>query len=199
MPEQLKSLAKKKIAITGGVAAGKTSVSRLLQRWGAHTVSADAIVHQLLASDRELMRRVATLLGEGVVVEGQLDRRAIAERVFAHPPLLRSLEEILHPLVFEEIERLYAVFVAQGGGCFVVEVPLLFDPKRCAFFDEIVAVTAPDDLCRERALRAGMAYIDERQEQRRARGQGRIDHTIVNAGSPEELEQHVLDWLQGLE
>lgn len=141
----------KKIAVTGGVACGKSSVCQLLRECGAHVVSADHIVHGLLSSDPSTIRAVTELLGSEVLQREKIDRKAAAKKVFSDPALLRALEALLHPLVEKEISHQYQEAQQAGSApLFVAEVPLLYETGTDTFFDAVVAVTAPWKQCQKR-------------------------------------------------
>ncbi|MBI3901021.1 MAG: dephospho-CoA kinase [Chlamydiia bacterium] len=138
----------KKIAITGGVASGKSTVCRFFQELGAFTVSADAIVHDLLANDPYLGQQIIQKFGPELVRNGEIDRALLAQKVFAHPEQLDWLEKQLHPMVLQKIEELYSsVSKMKGYSSFVVEVPLLFEANWAPFFDVTIGVVADEKTC----------------------------------------------------
>ncbi len=152
----------KKIAVTGGLASGKTSVCQFLQDLGAYVVSADAIVHQLLSPDTALGKKVIQLL-DCEASDGQtFDHKKIACQVFQDPKKLQSLENLLHPAVYKEIERLYQQQLQQPNPppLFVAEIPLLFESTNESSFDAIIAVVAPEGLARMRFV-ASTGYDGE--------------------------------------
>jgi dephospho-CoA kinase len=136
----------RKVAVTGGIATGKSTVCQIFQELGAYTVSADQITHQLLSSDRVLIQQIVSLLGDTVLSEGLIDRNKVAQVVFRSPVFLRELEKLIHPLVKAEIERQWHQ-AAQQKDCFlfVVEMPLLFEVGWEAWYDATVAVTASQE------------------------------------------------------
>jgi dephospho-CoA kinase len=149
------------IAVTGPLASGKSTFVEALGDLGVETVSADEIVHQLLASDRETIDAVVRRFGEGVrAQEGGIDRKALGREVFGNAEALRDLEELLHPRVREETERRAAASEAE---LFAAEIPLLFEGGRIDQYDLTVAVTTPAE--------RRQAWAEERgtgEEQRRA-------------------------------
>ena len=94
-----------KVAVTGGIASGKSSACRFFKELGAHVVSADNIVHRLLSPETKVGLQVIHLLGPEIVTKGQISRRAIAKKVFNNPLLLEALEKIIHPAVNEELDK----------------------------------------------------------------------------------------------
>ncbi len=143
-------LSLRKVAITGGVASGKSTVCELLKRLGAHVASADAIVHKLLTPRTDLGQQVIRLLGPDIVNEQQIDRLFVANKVFHDFSLLQALEAILHPPVFEEIERLYQEAAEARAPLFAAEVPLLFEVGAQTRFDLSVAVFADEEVAQAR-------------------------------------------------
>jgi dephospho-CoA kinase len=194
----------KKVAITGGLASGKSTVCRLLETAGAYVVSADVIVHRLLSLDTPIGQRVANLLGSEVVKDGRLDRPAIAGLVFAHPEKLRELEEILHPAVFHEVRKHYRnAQREQKYRLFVAEIPLLYESAEAAFFDRVVAVIADPALCARRFQESALyppGEYERRMSQQLPQQEkaARASYTIVNNGSMKELEAHVAKLLKEL-
>ena len=143
------------IAVTGPYASGKSTFVRMLGDLGAETVSADEIVHHLLESDGETIRRVIERFGQEVCGERGVDRKALGRAVFGDPEALQELEDILHPLVRRETERRVSVSEARF---FVVEIPLLFEGGRSGAFDLTVAVIVPEE---RRRTWAGERGVDE--------------------------------------
>jgi dephospho-CoA kinase len=187
----------RKIAITGGLAAGKTSVCLILRSLGAHVISADGIVHRLLSPSSELYDRVVGLLGSNIVNEQRIDRAKVARIVFRDPVKLQQLEELLHPAVRKEIELDYRQIQKNNPPLlFVAEIPLLFESSSEDFFDAVVAVMAPEKLCRARFASAS-GHGDEEFFVRTNRQlpadikAHKADFIIVNDGTLAALEQKV--------
>lgn len=162
-------LALSRVAVTGGLSCGKSSVCRILKELGAYVISADEIVHQLLSSDTNLGQEVIKLLGTDILVNNQIDRSRIAQLVFRNFELLQSLEKLLHPAVYDEIEKRYQQEAMHSQSTlFVAEVPLLFESGGEKWFDYTVAVVADPELCFERFKRA-TGYNKEEFENRSER------------------------------
>lgn len=188
----------RKAAITGGVSCGKSEVCRFLQELGAYTVSADTIVHQLLSPDTKLGRQVIDLLGSEIVVEGQIDRKKVAEKVFTSRGLLDKLEKIIHPAVYEAIENEY-LFASKKGAyaLFVAEIPLLFETGGERFFDKTFAVVADEDKCKKRSKSDDYDLRMERQLSQEEKAK-RADIVITNNGSIEDLKKQAEEIFRNL-
>lgn len=186
-----------KVAVTGGLACGKSSACRFFKKLGAHVVSADDIVHQLLSPATTLGKQVINLLGPDIVVENLIDRAEIAKRVFGHPELLRSLEKLLHPAVKKEIEKQYNKVKREGvAPLFIAEIPLLFESNGETWFDYSIAIVANHDTCLARFKHATQ-YSSEEFAKRAARQMSHeekaklADYVIENNGTLVELQKSV--------
>lgn len=187
----------KKIAITGGVASGKTSVCQFFKELGAYVVNADAIAHELLKPDTDLGQQIIRQFGHEIIENGKISRRIIAEKAFRDPKQLQKLEELLHPAVLQKIEELYTAASKRGThSSFVVEIPLLFEIGAEPFYDVIVAVITEEKNAKNRFEQAGFQKTEydlrmSRQlkpEQKAAKSH----HTIHNNGSLVDLRNEVI-------
>jgi dephospho-CoA kinase len=186
-----------KIAVTGGVASGKSSVCRFFENLGAYVVIADAIVHELLKSDTNLSQQIVRQFGHEVIQNGQISRKILADKAFQDPIQLKKLEELIHPAVLKEIERLYTVACNLGKfTSFVVEIPLLFEIGVASFFDVTVTVLADESEAKERFHRAGFqkTEYDLRMKRHLSPEQkaSKSHFTLQNKGSLESLQEEVI-------
>ena len=167
------------VALTGGIGAGKSEALAAFARHGAATLSADELVHRLIAEDG----RVRAALEERL---GTTDRSGIAKRVFADPESLAWLEGLLHPRVREGYDAWLARVEAPVA---VVEIPLLYETGAEDRFDKVVVVTAPLHVRRTRSALAG-----EEREQRLLPDEEKVakaDYAYENSGSLEDLDRFV--------
>ncbi len=186
-----------KLAVTGGLASGKSTVCNYLKNFGAFTISADGIVHQLLTPETAVGKKVIAYLGPDSVKLGKIDRKYISELIFSDTKKLKGLEKILHPAVLEEIEREYErVKNLKTFSFFVAEIPLLYECAWQSYFDDIVAVVASKDLSKERYQKMAKAPSDDYEK--RMQRQMTVEEkqklsklTIINNGSLEDLESEV--------
>jgi dephospho-CoA kinase len=176
------------VGLTGAVAAGKSSALAALERLGAQTLSSDAIVHDLLATERVRDLLVARW-GAEVASEGQIDRARVGAIVFERPEELAWLEGNLHPLVGERISA-WRDALPPGAPLAVVEVPLLFEAGMEGIFDATICVVASESARAERAGARGTAALEQRagrqlsQEEKAARA----TYVVRNDGPPDSLE-----------
>jgi dephospho-CoA kinase len=185
------------VGLTGGLGAGKSEALRLLGELGAATLSTDAVVHDLLATD-ELRDRIAERLGPGVIRHGALDRAAIADRVFGDDDARAWLEGVLWPRVGERVAA-WRAEVADDRVA-VVEVPLLFESGMDGVFDRTIAVVADEAVRERRAGARGHALVAERagRQLTQAEKAERADFTVRNDGSLAELRESLSQVLDKL-
>jgi dephospho-CoA kinase len=186
------------IGLTGGIAAGKSEALAAFERLGAATISSDAVVHDLLASE-PLLGRLSERWGPEIAREGGVDRTRIGEIVFADPTELSWLEAEIHPLVGERVGAWLAA-LPPGTEVAVVEVPLLFESEMEAVFDTTLAVITADEVRRARAEARGHALVGEREARQLGQEEkaARAAHVVANDGSVEDLERALSDLLARL-
>ena len=182
-----------RIALTGSIGMGKSTVAKMFERAGVPVFDADAIVHQLQSPGGGLVDKIGELF-PGTVRSGTLDRDCLAQIVLSDPKKLSALEAIVHPAVREAREA----FVREHGQApaLIFEIPLLFETGGESDFDKVIVVSAPAEVQRTRVLaRPGMHEaklnsILERQtpdeEKRR-----RADFVIDTAGDLSTTEAQV--------
>ena len=187
----------RKIAITGGLAAGKTTVCQLFKELGAYVLSADDLVHQLLSPQTHIGKRVIQLLGEDILSGSTIDRKKVSEKVFSQPEKLHALEQILHPAVFDEIKNSYEQIEKQGKyPFFVAEIPLLYEAGRAEEFDAIITVVAEPEVCKRRFLQDGkhteLEFTERMTRQWNTREKAkRADYVLDNNGTIADLKAQV--------
>jgi dephospho-CoA kinase len=185
----------KKVAVTGGLACGKSSVCRFFEKLGATVVNADEIVHRLLSPETNLGQKVIQLIGSDIIVNNQIDRSKIAQKVFNQSPLLHALEQLTHPAVLEEIEKKYKQASQQKNvPLFVAEVPLLFETEMEPFFDAVITVIADPAISKQRFLKATGNSSDDYDNRLKRQLPAfdkarRADYVIINDGSMQKLEE----------
>ena len=144
-----------RIALTGSIGMGKSTVAKMLERAGVPVFDADAVVRRLQGPGGGLVEKIGELF-PGAVRCGTLDRECLAHIVLADPAKLKALEEIVHPAVRDSRDA----FVAENPAAriLVFEIPLLFETGGEKDFDKVIVVSAPAEVQRARVLeRTGMS------------------------------------------
>lgn len=143
------------IALTGGIASGKSTIARRLAEHGAVVVDADAIVRDVQRAGSPVLEAIRAAFGPTVVAaDGELDRGALASIAFADPEALSTLNAIVHPAVRAESQRRFDEALSMGPGTVVVyDVPLLVEARVDDPWDAIVVAHAPASVRRERLQR----------------------------------------------
>jgi dephospho-CoA kinase len=186
------------VAVTGGIAAGKSEALRAFARHGAAVVSSDEVVHRLYREDDDLKAALRARWGDAVFVDGATDRSAVARIVFADRRELAWLEAELHPRVRKAVDRWLDELreSAEPPAVAVVEIPLLYETGGEGRFDAVVVVTAaPEVRLRRReafAERESRLVPDEEKL-------SRADFAFVNDGPLEELDAFAARVLERLE
>ena len=146
-----------RIALTGSIGMGKSTVAQMFARAGVPVFDADAAVRSLQGPGGDLVEKIGELF-PGCVRCGTLDRECLAEIVLADREKLKVLEGIVHPAVREAREDFVAA--NRDAPALVFEIPLLFETSGAADFDKVVVVSAPLEIQRARVLqRPGMTLL----------------------------------------
>lgn len=187
------------LALTGGIASGKSTIAARLAELGAVIVDADQIVRDVQSPGSEVLARIADTFGAEVIApDGTLDRAALGARVFGDDAALASLNAIVHPAVrAESARRFAAAFEADADAVVVYDVPLLVEARVDDPWDLIVVADAPAAL-RERRLveLRGMEAAQAKariaaqvsDEQRRAVADVLIDTTGTLEGTRSQVD-----------
>lgn len=146
-----------RIGLTGSIGMGKSTVLSMFADLGAAVWDADAAVHRLYGEDGAAVAPLADLFPDAIV-DGVVDRAALAKIVLGDTQALAKLEAVVHPLVAEDREAFMAAAAQAGADAVVLDIPLLFENGTEKFFDATVVVSAPADVQRARVLaRPGMS------------------------------------------
>lgn len=183
------------IGLTGGIGAGKSSVSAALAERGAVVVDADAIVKELQEPGTEVFAEMVGRFGLGIVSEdGSLDRAAVAEVVFTDPQALADLGAIVHPRVHAEIERRIAE-QADTDNVVVLDIPLLAEAGWPGLAGTIVVDLDPEVAIARLVAHRGFSEDDARNrianQIDRAQRLSTADFVVDNHGDAPALDAEV--------
>jgi len=183
------------VALTGGVAAGKSAVATRLEALGIGVHDADVASRAVVVPREPALAEIEFVFGAGVLqADGSLDRRAMRERVFADPGARRKLEAIIHPRVRAWLRR--RVGMDRGPYC-MLAIPLLVENRaEYAWVDRVLVVDAPEALQIERLMRRDGVTRDAAQrvldaQSTRAQRLAIADDVIVNDREASALDAQV--------
>ena len=183
------------VALTGNIGAGKSTVARLFEQWGATLIDADQLVREAQAPGQPVLKAIAARFGSEMMrADGTLDRGALREAVLANPSALADLNRIVHPEVHRRRLQLLGEARARGDRIVVSDIPLLFEADDPGAFDAVVLVDAPEPVRRARLL-ASRALSPEEVDRMMAAQQSpapkraRSDYIIDNDGDLPALER----------
>ena len=161
----------KVIALTGGIGSGKSLVANYFFSLGAEVIDADQLARQAIERGSDGFDQVVATFGDGILKDGDIDRRALGEIVFSDSEKLKALEAIVHPIVQQGLTE--ARKYMSEDGILIYEIPLLVETKAMEKFDAIITVEAP---------------LEERINRLTKRGlmRSEIERRIANQVSPEE-------------
>jgi dephospho-CoA kinase len=183
-----------RVGLTGGIGAGKSAVSRLLEERGAVVIDSDVLAREVVARGTDGLAEVVGVFGEVLTPEGELDRPAVGRIVFGDAEARRKLEAIIHPRVRARAAEIEAA--APDDAVVVHDIPLLVETGQAGKFDLVLVVDVPPELQVKR-LTELRGMTDEEAKQRIASQASREDRlaaadvVVDNSGSLEDLERRI--------
>ena len=181
------------IALTGGIGAGKSLVAQYFSELGARVVDADQLSRVAIERGSEGFEEVLLSFGEAILRDGDIDRKALAEIIFADASARADLEAIIHPRVRELFNDVVADLASDET--LIYEIPLLVESKVAANFDLVITVEADLEIRKERLRKRGM-FISEIERRIAAQAsreerEAQADHVITNDGDEDALLRSV--------
>ena len=170
----------RRVALTGGIATGKSHVRARFEALGVPTIDSDVLARKAVAPGTSGLAAVVTRFGQGVLhSDGTLARETLAKIAFADPEARMALEAIIHPNVRRAIEEWFAALDADRYPYAIADIPLLYEVGRAPDFNAvIVAACDPDTQVRRVMKRDGVSEVDARQ---RIAAQLPIDQKVCRA------------------
>ena len=186
------------VGLTGSIATGKSTVSRMFAHLGARVIDADLLSREVAMPGQAAYARIVEEFGPQIVQEdGSLDRKALGAIVFADPARRKRLEEITHPAIGARQQRILSVLDEEAfEGVVLWDAALLFESGGVAKMDRVVVVFAdPETEVRRLMERDGLREADARariaSQMPIAEKAKLADHVIDNSGTREETERQV--------
>jgi dephospho-CoA kinase len=193
------------VGLTGGVASGKTAVSRILKEEGAYIINADQIARELVLPHKPAWSELIRAFGQEILQEdGSIQRKKLADKVFADPKQRKFLNQILHPRIKEEMDRrAKEIGEKDPEAIVVIDAPLIIELGDHREMDKLIVVTStqPQQIERlkdrdgtnpEEALRIVSSQMPLKEKLKFA------DYVIRNEGSMEEMKKRAKEVYQEL-
>ena len=186
------------VGLTGSIATGKSTVSRMFAHLGARVIDADLLAREVVMPGQPPYLKIVEEFGAGVVQEdGSLDRKALGAIVFADPARRKRLEEITHPAIGTRQQRILSVLDAEAfEGAVIWDAALLLESGGAARMDRVVVVYADPEIERQRLMeRDGVNEADARARiasQMPIAEKAKLAHHVIdNSGPRAETERQV--------
>lgn len=162
------------IALTGGIATGKSTVVKLFREKGFRVIDADKIAHEVLDAQH---REIVEMFGKDFVKEGKVDRKLLGNIVFSDPVKRKALEGLLHPLIYDRIAEA-SEKLDKRAEPYLVDIPLFYESGRYAI-ENVVVVYARKEQQLERVMRRD--GYDKKEALARIESQIDIEEKCENA------------------
>ena len=185
-----------RVALTGGIASGKTTVANLFAARGVPLVDTDLIAREVVEPGQPALAAVTAAFGPDLLdPQGRLDRRRLREIIFADAAARARLDAILHPAIRAEMER-QSVAVADRGPYQLLVIPLLAEGGRRDHVDRVLVVDAPESLQLERLMVRDSVTREQAQASLRAQASraarlAMADDVVTNSGQLQHLREQV--------
>ena len=182
-----------KVALTGGIGSGKSTVADFLDELGAYVIDSDQLAREVVERGTSGYEAVLAAFGDGILTDGEIDRAKLAEIVFKDATARATLESIIHPLVRDAAEKM--VKSLPSDAVVINQIPLLVETDGAKRFDFVITVSADEDIRRRRLIERGMKDYEITKRlaaQVNDAAREAIAHSVIrNNGSIDELRQVV--------
>ena len=157
-----------RVALTGGIGSGKSSAAEIFAALGAVVVDSDEIARKVLDRESVGFGEVVAAFGDQILAAGEIDRKKLGQLVFSDAIARKKLEQITHPLIRKEFERI--IKNVPENSIVINQIPLLAESKYDYKFDYVIAISSPIEVRKNRLIQRGMkSYeIEQRLEIGRA-------------------------------
>ena len=182
-----------KVALTGGIGSGKSTVAEFLDELGAYVIDSDQLARDVVERGTPGYEAVLATFGDGILTDGEIDRAKLAEIVFKDATARAALESIIHPFVRDSAEKM--VKSLPSDAVVINQIPLLVETDGAKRFDFVITVSADEDVRRRRLIERGMKDYEVTKRlaaQVNDAAREAIAHSVIrNNGSIDELRQVV--------
>ena len=186
------------IGLTGGIASGKSTVSKMLGELGLPIVDADIIARQVVERGEDAYQKIVKQFGEDILTdEGNIDRKKLGAIIFANSEKRKLLNEIVHPAVRAEMKRQIDKHSSEGHERIVLDIPLLFESNLQSMVDKIIVVYIPKELQLQRLMKRDGSTEEEALQRIQSQmpieeKKSLADAVLHNSGSIEETKEQLI-------
>jgi dephospho-CoA kinase len=192
-----------RVALTGGIATGKSYVAGRLREAGVPVIDADQLAHDAVRPGTQALQLVRKRFGAGAITKsGEMDRRYVADQVFRDEVARRDLEAIVHPVVREGIDHFFTT-LPTGTRFAVADIPLLFETGRAPDFEAVIVAACTPAMQIARVMARDGSTREEAERRLRAQWPieekaAKADYVIRTDGTYEQTDGAVLSIINGL-
>jgi dephospho-CoA kinase len=192
------------IGLTGSIASGKSTVSRMLKKKGFPIVDADEIARIVVEFGSPVLLEISRIFGQDVLQkDGSLNREKLGERIFSNADERQLLNSIIHPAIRKEMLRQKEQWISMGSNTVILDIPLLFESKLQSFVDKIIVVSVTPEIQKQRLMVRNV--LSEEEAEARISSQLPMeekerdaDAVLHNNGTVEQTEEQLdrilFDW-----
>ena len=187
-----------RVGLTGGIGSGKSTVAAIFRRLGVPVIDADQVARSIVEPGTDALSKLRAHFGEGILSEGQLNRRRLREIIFEDEVARQWVEALLHPLIKAEI---LSRADQQDQAYVVLEIPLLFENGYKNLVDRVLVIDIPTQVQIDRVIRRDQVPAGQVESVIRAQIPAEIrlnqaDDVIENIGDLDQLREQVesLHW-----
>ena len=150
----------RRIAVTGNIGSGKSAFCKILTDAGYLVINADELSKKLLVTNENLKNKIIQTFGYEAYVNGQINKKYIADKVFSSPTNVKKINSLIHPVVISEIDK---IFIEKEGRekIIFVEAALIYEAKMESLFDYIVLISSEEDIRKKRKINNGSMREEE--------------------------------------
>lgn len=193
------------IGITGGIASGKSTVSNYLIRCGYSVVDADQVARQVVAPGTSGLKKIVQTFGPKILTgDGRLNRQKLGQMVFNSPNQLQKLNEVLQPLIRQEIIRQLTALQRADHQLIFLDAPLLFEQHYDALCDLVMVVVVSPAIQLERLMKRNQLTVEQAESRIKsqmplAAKEALSDLVIDNNSTIARTERQVQQWLDNVQ
>ncbi|WP_332689754.1 dephospho-CoA kinase [Halalkalibacter lacteus] len=192
------------IGLTGGIASGKSTVSKMIQSKGIPVIDADKIAREVVEPGTKALRAIIDHFGEDVVnQDGTLARKKLGSIIFEHPKEREVLNQIVHPAVRNRMNELKTQLLDEGARTIVYDIPLLFESNLFHLVEKVLLVYVDEEIQLSRLIERDQAGIEDAKQRiasqmllrdKRSKADAVIDNSFTLEETKKQLDSILNKW-----